>query len=74
MFLHAHPGMLPSNSMTEFCLMEIFLIKQIKIYKEMSHCKYLSIDTEIPEILKYRVGVQRGQSYLMGRRCLFSLE
>ena len=23
--------------------------------------------------LKYWVGVQRGQSYLMGRRCLFSL-
>ena len=26
-----------------------------------------------PETLKYWVGVQRGQSYLMGRRCLFSL-
>ena len=26
-----------------------------------------------PEILKYWVGVQWGQSYLMGRRCLFSL-
>ena len=26
-----------------------------------------------PEILKYWVGVQRGQSNLMGRRCLFSL-
>ena len=25
------------------------------------------------ETLKYWVGVQRGQSYLMGRRCLFSL-
>ena len=31
-------------------------------------------DLEIfPETLKYWVGVQRGQSYLMGRRCLFSL-
>ena len=27
----------------------------------------------LPETLKYWVGVQRGQSYLMGRRCLFSL-
>ena len=27
----------------------------------------------IPETLKYWVGVQRGQSYLVGRRCLFSL-
>ena len=27
----------------------------------------------IPDTLKYWVGVQRGQSYLMGRRCLFSL-
>ena len=26
-----------------------------------------------PEALKYWVGVQRGHSYLMGRRCLFSL-
>ena len=26
-----------------------------------------------PETMKYWVGVQRGQSYLMGRRCLFSL-
>ena len=26
----------------------------------------------IPETLKYWVGVQRGQSYLMGRSCLFS--
>ena len=29
--------------------------------------------TSTPEILKYWVGVQRGQSYLMGRRCLFNL-
>ena len=27
----------------------------------------------IPKPLKYWVGVQQGQSYLMGRRCLFSL-
>ena len=27
----------------------------------------------IPETLKYWVGVQRGQSYLIGGRCLFSL-
>ena len=26
-----------------------------------------------PSHLKYWVGVQRGQSYLMGRRCLYSL-
>ena len=26
-----------------------------------------------PETLKYWVGVQQGQSYLMGRRCLFTL-
>ena len=29
--------------------------------------------TIFPETMKYWVGVQRGQSYLMGRRCLFSL-
>ena len=28
---------------------------------------------EVPKTLKYWVGVQPGQSYLMGRRCLFSL-
>ena len=27
----------------------------------------------LPQTLKYWVGVQWGQSYLMGRRCLFSL-
>ena len=27
----------------------------------------------LPEALKYWVGVQQGQSYLMGRRCLCSL-
>ena len=27
----------------------------------------------IPETVKYWVGVQRGKSYLMGRRCLISL-
>ena len=27
----------------------------------------------IQETLKYWVGVQQGQSYIMGRRCLFSL-
>ena len=26
-----------------------------------------------PETLKYWVGVQRGESYLMGRSCVFSL-
>ena len=26
-----------------------------------------------PETLKYWVGVQQGQSYFMGKRCLFSL-
>ena len=32
-----------------------------------------SIKAILPETMKYWVGVQRGQSYLMGRRCLFSL-
>ena len=31
------------------------------------HCSYN------PKTLKYRVGVQLGQSYLIGKRCLFSL-
>ena len=30
-------------------------------------------ETFTPKTLKYWVGVQRSQSYLMGRRCLFSL-
>ena len=29
--------------------------------------------TVTPKTLKYLVGFQRGQSYLTGRRCLFSL-
>ena len=29
--------------------------------------------TNFPETLKYWVGVPQGQSYLIGRRCLFSL-
>ena len=38
------------------------------------HLNLRSRSEEIPpETMKYWVGVQRGQSYLMGRRCLFSL-
>ena len=37
-------------------------------------CKCGLNASKIPEaLIKYWVGVQRGQSYLMGRRCLFSL-
>ena len=37
--------------------------------KECMICHYCFF----PETLKYWVGVQRGHSFLMGRRCLFSL-
>ena len=33
----------------------------------------LSVLVDSPETFKYWVGVQQGHSYLMGRRCLFSL-
>ena len=33
----------------------------------------LLVDIEIPETLKYWVGVQWGQSYLMGRMCHLNL-
>ena len=38
--------------------------------------KVLNVFSNIlaPQTLKYRVGVQWGQSYIMGRRCLFSLD
>ena len=35
---------------------------------------YQPRDIVNPETLKYWVGVQQGQSYLMERRCLFSLD
>ena len=35
--------------------------------------KMILILLKSPKILKYWVGVQLGQSYLMGRRCLFNL-
>ena len=37
------------------------------------HASFQKRAKKVPETLKYWVGVQRGQSYLMGRRCLFSL-
>ena len=41
-----------------------------------SKVRYFSYSAKViqvlPETLKYWVGFQRGQSYLMGRRCLFS--
>ena len=33
----------------------------------------LELISDLPETLKYCVGVQWGESYLMQRRCLFSL-
>ena len=42
----------------------------------ITHCKLMTIEPQFfspPKTLKYWVGVQWGQSYLMGRRCLFSL-
>ena len=35
--------------------------------------KKTTITNFIPQTLKYWFGVQQGQSYLMGRRCPFSL-
>ena len=37
------------------------------------YSQQLSQDINIPKTLKYWVSVQQGQSYLIGRRCLFSL-
>ena len=36
-------------------------------------CCISNTATKIPETLKYWVGVQWGQSYLMGKRCLLAL-
>ena len=45
-----------------------FTVKSLLItLKESPHCVFHVV------ALKYWVGVQRGQSYLIGRRCLFSL-
>ena len=43
------------------------------IYWLDQRCNDASVAEIFPETLKYWVGVQRDQSYLMGRRCLFSL-
>ena len=59
-------------------------ILKISLNIHISVCFFVCFITEvleficsiifIPETLKYWFGVQRGQSYLMGRRCLFSHE
>ena len=45
---------------------------QIQCYAVESFELYIK-DNAIQEVLKYWVVIQRGQSYLIGRRCLFSL-
>ena len=58
----------PLFHLTLFCLCSLFWFNHIDLT--------ILFDVTIlyfPETLKYWVGVQRGQSYLMVRRCLFSL-
>ena len=42
-------------------------------FSSFTESEVIAATTCVPETLKYWVGVQWGQSYLMGRRCLFSL-
>ena len=44
----------------------------IKISQKNIYKPYLE-GNMFPRTLKYRVGVQQGQSYVIGRKCLFSL-
>ena len=60
-------------------LLSICLSLQLSIYLKIGSLLFSDIVLDqgfpqfLPEILKYWVGVQWGQSSLMGRRCLFSL-
>ena len=52
---------------TVTCLLIVFLT-EVPLWFQT-----LELAERSPETLKYWVGVQRCQSYLMGRRCIFSL-
>ena len=42
------------------------------VYQGNTQLCHSSIASSIPKTLKYWIGLQRGQSYLMGRRCLLN--
>ena len=62
------------NNVTYFDSFGVEKLKHLSITYHPLLCK-IKILRQIfpPKIMKYWVGVQRGHSYLMGRRCLFSL-
>ena len=52
---------------------KLFELERLRRKGTKKIVRYLTPRHLTPRHLKYWVGVQRGQSYLMGRRCLFSL-
>ena len=76
---------IPKFFLLIFCPFIYFPLFQWEVLKVNLLLKFLSLkpispsrslpftlSTFSPETLKYWVGVQRGHSYLIGRRCLFS--
>ena len=59
-----------SSSFVFYLILALLFICIIYIFFEFG---ILSLKLGSPKTLKYWIGVQQGQSYLMGRRCLFSL-
>ena len=58
-----------SSSFVFYLILALLFICIIYIFFEFG---ILSLKLGSPKTLKYWIGVQQGQSYLMGRRCLFS--
>ena len=56
--------------MKDFIMMKDFIKDLLKIYFMKNFINFMK--DFAPETLKYWIGVQWGQSYLMGRNCLFS--
>ena len=59
--------------MFDYCRLCYPNIKKLRIYRNVNVYASVPIRLFPPKTLKYWVGVQRGQSFLMGTRCLFSL-
>ena len=58
-----------SSSFVFYLILALLFICIVYIFFEFG---ILSLKLGSPKTLKYWIGVQQGQSYLMGRRCLFS--
>ena len=74
-FVHAdkHEGLTETDTMILMEMVKYFQSSQNSKFAMFLQYLNITISQSLPETLKYWVGVQRGQSYLMGKRCLFSL-